>query len=76
MTYNAEISSFKMAAPVKASMDSEMCEIEGTLPTGFESMSKEEVEEKLGVIAVTDRGKVNFKIPLDQVAKVYRRHDK
>lgn len=49
----------------------ELCEIETTIVTGFESIAKEEAAEKLGVKTSTARGKLNFKIPVKDVKKVW-----
>ena len=46
------------------------CEIEATVVTGFELMAKEEIEEKLGITASTNRGCVNMVIPLKDVKQV------
>ena len=52
-------------------MDVKKCSIEATVPTGFEPTAREEAEEKLGVTATYERGKICFDISLDDMAKVY-----
>ena len=55
-----------------AAMDEQLCEIEASVVTGFEIMAKEEIWEKFGIEATTDRGKANMFIKIKDVKKVTR----
>lgn len=62
-----------MAAPMKASnlqVKEGFSLIEATVVTGFESVAKEEVEERFGTDCVELRGRVKFLCPVEQVEKV------
>ena len=66
-----------MAAPISSICEREqpqknmdLCEIEASIPTGFESTAKQEIEKKLAVEVTTDKGKANFHIPVEQVTSV------
>ncbi|CAH1779600.1 unnamed protein product [Owenia fusiformis] len=45
------------------------CEIEATVPTGFEPATKQEIQDKLGVSSVVERGHALFKIPVKDALK-------
>ena len=48
----------------------EMCEILATVVTGFETLAKGEVEEKLNVKTTISRGHLTFEIAVSEVEKV------
>ena len=70
---------FKMATPTDGHENDQpgrnFCEIEASVPTGFEDLAKDEVKEKFGVSSVSHRGKINFWIPTDKVKEVRRARD-
>ena len=54
-----------------------MCFIEATVPTGFEAMACEEVNERLGTSAVSEKGRISFSTEiktLNEVRTKYRPH--
>ena len=67
-----------MAAPTDVHEESKteqvLCEIEATVPTGFEELARDEIAEKLGTKGTVVRGRVNFFLPKER-AKEVRKHN-
>lgn len=66
-----------MAAPTEAHAtgdscqnDPNICEIEATVITGFESVAKEDIEEKLGAEVKAGRGKVTLWLCMEKLPEV------
>ena len=48
----------------------EICEIEGSVNTGLEYCAKDEVFEKFGVESTMEMGRINFKLPVNEIKQV------
>lgn len=63
-----------MAAPMEVdtrnSTMEELCQINCTVVTGFESVAKNEAQNAIGVDVQTGRGHIFMKIPINNVNKV------
>lgn len=68
-----------MAAPMEEASSRKIlaregfCLIEATVVTGFESVAKEEVEERFSTNCIELRGRIKFECPLTSVESVSRR---
>ena len=65
-----------MAAPIVNMPDqlsADVCLIEATVVTGFETMAQDELQEKFGIGSTSTRGSINFEFPIDRAKSVSER---